>query len=89
MDEDYPNGEKYLGFENPSASICYANSAVQVLFHCLPLRQAILDYKPATSGDPNKNSNTRDSENNGGDRGRPNGNAGEKDMLYELHHLFK
>jgi len=23
-----PEGEKYFGFENPSASICYANSAV-------------------------------------------------------------
>ena len=23
-----PEGEKYLGFENPTASICYANSAI-------------------------------------------------------------
>lgn len=51
---EFPEGEKYLGFENPSASICYANSAVQILYHCLPLRKAVLDYKP-TGGDPNKN----------------------------------
>lgn len=42
-----PEGEKYLGFENPTASICYANSAVQVLYHCLPFRKAILEWKPS------------------------------------------
>jgi len=69
-----------LGFENPSASICYANSAVQCLFHCLPLRRAVLDYKPAGGGDPNKHENSKEAE--GGDNT-------EKDMLYELHLLFK
>ena len=62
---------------------------MQVLFHCLPLRKAVLDYKPV-GGDPNKNSGGGGDNNAARDEGGgPNANAGEKDMLYELHKLFK
>jgi len=59
--------------------VCYANSAVQCLFHCLPLRKAILDYRPA-AGDVNRTENSKEAE---------GGTGGEKDMLLELHLLFK
>ena len=52
------------------------------MFHCLPLRKAILDYKPA-NGDPNRGENSKELEPG------PNGTNTEKDMLYELHLLFK
>ena len=35
----------------PSATICYCNSATQVLFHCLPFRQAVLNYEHVKGGD--------------------------------------
>lgn len=48
----------------------------------MPLRKALLDYKPV-GGDPNRNrENAKEQE--GG-----LGNENEKDMLYELHLLFK
>lgn len=83
--QDFPEGEKYLGFENPSASICYANSAIQILYHSLPLRKALLDYKPV-GGDPNRsNENAKEPEGGAGNGNNNfNPNAGEKDMLYEL-----
>lgn len=88
-------------FKQPSASICYANSAIQVLFHCLPLRNAILNYKPP-SQDPNKDRQREANANNNNNGGAGGSDAGgimngfgggggsrEHDMLYELHVLFK
>lgn len=42
----FPEEGKFLGFENDS-NICYANSAIQVLFHCRPFREQVLAWKPA------------------------------------------
>ena len=43
-----PEGERYFGYVNDS-NICYANSAIQVLYHCQSFRRAILSYKPPKS----------------------------------------
>ncbi len=56
------------------------------------MRKAVLDYKPI-GGDPNRyQENSKDNSNepgaNNGNMGGPNNNT-EKDMLYELHLLFK
>lgn len=46
-----PEGERYFGFVNDS-NICYANSAIQVLYHCQRFRRAVLAYKvPKTPKD--------------------------------------
>ena len=51
---------------------------MQCLYHCLPLRKAVLDYKAAS--EPKRSSeNSKEQE----------GDAQEKDMLHELHLLFK
>jgi ubiquitin carboxyl-terminal hydrolase 12/46 len=44
-DEKLPEGDKYFGFVNDS-NICYANSAIQVLFHCQTFRKLVLSFKP-------------------------------------------
>ena len=44
----FPENEKYLGFENDS-NICYANSAVQVLYHSIPFREQVLLWKPSNT----------------------------------------
>jgi ubiquitin C-terminal hydrolase len=66
----------------------------------LPLRKAVLDYKPI-GGDPNRQiENSKDNSNEAGTNHSSNGannfggannniNNTEKDMLYELHLLFK
>ena len=67
----------------------------------MPIRKAVLEYKPACGGDPNKQSDKK--EGRGASEVDPAGNnsagmgagalfgqnTSEKDMLYELHHLFK
>lgn len=40
--EKLPEGDKYFGFENETNTMCYANSAIQVLFHCRLFRARLL-----------------------------------------------
>lgn len=58
----------------------------------MPLRKAILDYKPV-GGDPNRErsaENAKEPEAGGGaGNNNFNNNENERDMLYELHLLFK
>jgi ubiquitin C-terminal hydrolase len=44
-ESNLPESEKLLGFHNDS-NICYANSAIQVLFGLKSFRKIILDFKP-------------------------------------------
>ena len=44
----FPPDEKYLGFENDS-NICYANSAIQVLYHCRTFREQVVNWKPCNT----------------------------------------
>ncbi len=41
----FPESEKHLGFENDS-NVCYINSAIQMLYQCVPFRTHILLWKP-------------------------------------------
>jgi ubiquitin C-terminal hydrolase len=34
-----------LGFENDS-NVCYANSSLHVLYHCIPFREQVILWKP-------------------------------------------
>ena len=43
--EKLPGGDTYIGFENPTAALCYCNSAMQMLFHCQPFRNRVMSYK--------------------------------------------
>ena len=45
---NFPPEEKYLGFENDS-NICYANSAMQVLYHCKAFREQVVNWKPCNT----------------------------------------
>lgn len=45
---NFPPEEKYLGFENDS-NICYANSAMQVLYHCRAFREQVVNWKPCNT----------------------------------------
>ena len=58
------------------------------MFHCLPLRKALLEYKPV-GGDPNRGNREDAKEPEGGAGNNILNNENEKDMLYELHLLFK
>ncbi|TNV77791.1 hypothetical protein FGO68_gene10338 [Halteria grandinella] len=43
-DSRLPEGERYFGFVNDN-NICYANSAIQILYHCKRFRQKVISYQ--------------------------------------------
>ncbi|KAJ4890805.1 Ubiquitin carboxyl-terminal hydrolase 4 [Raphanus sativus] len=43
LGEQFPEGERYFGFEN-FGNTCYCNSVLQALYFCAPFREQLLDY---------------------------------------------
>ncbi|DBA83770.1 hypothetical protein WJX77_007460 [Trebouxia sp. C0004] len=51
---DFPEGERYFGFEN-FGNTCYANSVLQSLYFCRPFREKLLQYAAKLPKDANDN----------------------------------
>ncbi|CAN6906572.1 unnamed protein product [Brassica oleracea] len=43
LGEQFPEGERYFGFEN-FGNTCYCNSVLQALYFCAPFREQLLEY---------------------------------------------
>lgn len=51
---DFPEGERYFGFEN-FGNTCYANSVLQSLYFCRPFRENLLQYAAKLPKDADDN----------------------------------
>ena len=51
---DFPEGERYFGFEN-FGNTCYANSVLQSLYFCRPFRDRLLQYAASLPKDADDN----------------------------------
>lgn len=43
LGDQFPEGERYFGFEN-FGNTCYCNSVLQALYFCVPFREQLLEY---------------------------------------------
>lgn len=51
---EFPEGERYFGFEN-FGNTCYANSVLQSLYFCRPFRDRLLQYAASLPKDAEDN----------------------------------
>ena len=51
---EFPEGERYFGFEN-FGNTCYANSVLQSLYFCRPFRDRLLQYAASLPKDADDN----------------------------------
>ncbi|KAL3139205.1 Ubiquitin carboxyl-terminal hydrolase 4 [Trebouxia sp. C0010 RCD-2024] len=51
---EFPEGERYFGFEN-FGNTCYANSVLQSLYFCRPFRENLLQYRAKLTNDSDDN----------------------------------